>query len=362
MSTVILIHNDCLTWLRERPTASIHCCVTDAPYGLKFMGKRWDYDVPSVEIWREVLRVLKPGGTLLSFAGSRTQHRMAVNIEDAGFVLKDVLLWLNGQGFPKAADIGKQIDKKSDVRSKWAYVVPIGGLPNKQWDDWKSHALKPAYEPIIMAMKPNDGIYANNALTHGVAGLHIDACRVPGESVTINTFDNGAKPFGDAVGEPYTSRQSSRRYPANILHDGSDEVLAGFPNVKAGKAVRHRSGGKNCHSETEKPPMPDMGYGDDGSAARFFNRLGWSEDELRFMYQAKASKKEKGPGNNHCTVKPLALMRWLVRLVCPPDGVVLDPFMGSGTTGVACREEGFDFIGIERELDSYEIAKRRCEI
>lgn len=321
-----LIHDDCLVWLRAQPDESIHCCVTDAPYGLKFRGNNWDYKVPSVVLWVEVLRVLKPGGTLLCFAGPRTQHRMAVNIEDAGFKLCDVLLWLHGQGFPKAHDIGKKVS---------------------EFQGWKSHALKPAYEPIIMAMRPNDGSYANNALEHGVVGLNIEACRVPGESFTINTFDNGAKPFGDAVGEPYTSRQSSGRYPANILHDGSDEVRAGFPNVKAGKAVRHRSGGKNCHSDTKKPPMPDMGYGDEGSAARFF-------------YVAKANKAERGEGNNHPTVKPLALMRWLVRLVCPPDGVVLDPFMGSGTTGVACREEGFDFIGIERELESYETAVRRC--
>lgn len=326
MNKMTLINDDCLVWLRAQLDASIHCVVTDPPYGLKFMSKRWDYSVPSVELWREVLRVLKPGGTLLSFAGSRTQHRMAVNIEDANFKLCDVLLWLYGQGFPKAYDIGKKVS---------------------EFQGWKSHALKPAYEPIIMAMKPNVGSYANNALMHGVAGLNIDACRVPGGSVTINTFDNGAKPFGDAVGEPYTSRQSSGRYPANILHDGSDDVLAGFPNVKAGVAVRHRSGGKNCHSDTKKPPMPDMGYGDDGSTARFF-------------YCAKANKRERGKGNNHPTVKPLALMQWLVRLVCPPDGIILDPFMGSGTTGVACREEGFAFVGVERELESYETAVRRC--
>lgn len=359
------------------------------------MSKKWDYKIPSVEIWQEVLRVIKPGGTLLCFGGPKTAHRTAVNIEDAGFKLCDTLMWLYGQAMPHALDIGKSLDKKAGATREVIGTQRLTGAAAlttkekggtfsgctssvgrsvvidltapftdaaKQWDGWKSHALKPGYEPIIMAMKPNDGSYADNALKHGVVGLNIKACRVPGELVTINTFDNGAKPFGGAVGEPYTSRQSSGRYPANILHDGSDEVLAGFPNVKAGKAIRHRSGGKNCHSDTQKPPMPDMGYGDDGSAARFFNRLGWSEDELRFMYQAKASKKEKGPGNNHCTVKPVALMRWLVRLVCPTGGVVLDPFMGSGTTGVACREEGFDFIGIERELESYETAVRRCEI
>jgi site-specific DNA-methyltransferase (adenine-specific) len=312
------------------------------------MGKKWDYDVPSVELWREVLRVLKPGGTLLCFGGPKTSHRTAVNIEDAGFKLCDTLMWLHGQGMSHSLNLSKKMIEKHETNAA------------KKWEGWHSHHLGPGYEPIVMAIKDNEGTYIENAIKWGIGGLNAKACRIPGGEVTINTFDNGAKPFGDAVGEPYTSRKSSGRYPKNLLHDGSDEVLAGFPNVKAGKAIRHRSGGKNCHSDTQKPPMPDLGYDDSGSAARFFNRLGWAEDELRFRYCAKANKKERGEGNNHPTVKPLALMRWLVRLVCPPGGIVLDPFMGSGTTGVACREEGFNFIGIERESESYETAVKRC--
>ncbi len=269
MSKITLIHDDCLVWLRVQPDESIHCCVTDAPYGIKILSKRWDYKVPSVELWTEVLRVLKPGGTLLCFGGPKTSHRTAVNIEDAGFRLIDTMMWLYGTGMGRG------------------------------------RYLAPGYEPIVVAVK-------------GVGNLFIDSCRTP-----------------------------EGRYPKNVIHDGSPEVEQFFPQLgKAGKAIRHKSGGKNCHSETKKPPMPDMGYRDEGSASRFF-------------YCAKPSKQEKQLGK-HATQKPLALMRWLVRLVCPPDGVVLDPFMGSGTTGVACREEGFDFIGVERELESYETAVRRC--
>lgn len=344
----IAIHlGDSLEMLRKLSDASIHCCVTDPPYGLKFMGKKWDYDVPAVEIWAEVLRVLKPGGTLLSFAGSRTQHRMAVNIEDAGLRLCDTLLWLYGQGWPKGRNISKEIDRTLGVEQEiiGKHPCPAGNtkegnalkagkysMPDsvnitvpatdaaKQWDGWTSHALKPAYEPIIMAMKPNDGSYANNALTHGVAGLHIDTCRVGtegGGTHCTNRDENGKcrghKNAGRSTsGETFHAAESSGgRYPANILHDGSDEATA------------------------------DM-----GKAARFF-------------YCAKASKADRGEGNTHPTVKPQALMQWLVRLVCPPDGVVLDPFMGSGTTGVACAKEGFDFLGSERDTDSYATAKRR---
>jgi len=344
------------------------------------MSKRWDYDVPSVELWREVLRVLKPGGTLLSFAGSRTQHRMAVNIEDAGFHLKDTLLWLYGQGFPKGADIGKQLDKLAGARREVLGCVKGAGAKDltsfgnghnseynatapatdaaKQWDGWKSHALKPAYEPIIMAMKPNDGSYAANALTHGVAGLNIDACRVPspGENITTHArsaeSEQTAHPAFDFKAQETHQRagQALGRYPANILHDGSDEVLAGFPETKSGKLLRHhkmKASENNCMSGPNQARQPRQdSYGDEGSAARFF-------------YCTKANKKNRGEGNNHPTVKPQALMRWLVRLVCPADGVVLDPFMGSGTTGVVCAAEGFAFMGFERDQAYFDIARGR---
>ena len=206
-----IIQGDCLEVMKSVPDNSIDCVITDPPYGLKFMGKKWDYDVPSIEIWKECLRVLKPGGTALIFAGSRTQHRMAVNVEDAGFELKDCIMWLYGSGFPKATDISKQLDKghkrkvvgkydsrskfdgcerkemdvvtanvnlSSDTRGKVDITVPATEEA-KLWNGWKSHGLKPAYEPILVAMKPNDGTYANNALKWGVSGLNIDGGRIP---------------------------------------------------------------------------------------------------------------------------------------------------------------------------------------
>jgi len=169
----MIIQGDCLEVLKTYPDNHFTSVITDPPYGLFFMGKKWDYDVPSIEIWKECLRVLKPGGTLLCFAGSRTQHRMAVNIEDAGFYIKDCLMYLYGSGFPKATDVTKQLEKNGTI--------------NKTFEGYKSHALKPAYEPIIMAMKPNDGTYANNALKWGVSGINIDNGRIGTEDDTVRT-------------------------------------------------------------------------------------------------------------------------------------------------------------------------------
>lgn len=404
------VHAECQEWLDAQPESSIHCCVTDAPYGLStvsktgkrskggFMGKQWDYDVPSVEMWAALLRVLKPGGSLLCFAGTRTQHRMAVNIEDAGFRLVDTLMWIHGSGFPKAHDIGKQLDKlagaerevvghdasavarrnkkptnttqccKSDPDSVGVITAPATDAA-KQWDGWKSHALKPSYEPIILAMKPNEGSYAENALKHGVAGLNVEACRVPGEykwraspSTEFNHSSQSGGSFGDGP-------NPSGRYPPNLLHDGSDEVLAGFPGARSSGGGGHNTGERGgvgrWNAYTEQASGADglttPQYSDSGSAARFFPNLGWTEDELRFFYTAKANKNDRGDGNGHPTVKPVKLMRWLAKLVCPPGGTVLDPFMGSGTTAVACHVERLNFIGVEREAESVEIARNRVK-
>ena len=221
----------------------------------------------------------------------------------------------------------------------------------KLWDGWGT-ALKPAFEPIIVAMKPIDGTFVENALKWGVAGLNIDGGRVPTEdSVTINTWDNGAQPFGGGAGKPFTGREETQgRWPANILHDGSEEVLEGFPQSKsmAGGMSTGRNfgqgekeGGKN---------LPRTGHNDSGSAARFF-------------YTAKASRKERNAGGVNCihpTVKPLSLMTYLARLTATPTGgIVLDPFMGSGTTGMACKKTGRDFIGIELDEHYFEIAEKR---
>lgn len=268
---------DCLEVLRLMEDNSVDSIVTDPPYGLSFMGKKWDYDVPSVDIWVECLRVLKPGGHLLAFAGTRTQHRMCVNIEDAGFEIRDMIAWVYGSGFPK----GKS-------------------------------CLKPALEPITMARKR----------AKKVQPLNIDECRV-----------------GDSNG----------RWPANLMHDGSDEVTELFPESNGGahpkKANRRHSYGGSIGG-LEKESRVEMGS---GSAARFF-------------YVPKANRKDRDDGNSHPTVKPTDLMAYLCRLVTPPEGIVLDPFMGSGSTGKAAVREGFSFIGIEREEEYYAICESRISV
>ena len=365
---VRVIHGDCLEVLRTLPDCSVDAVVTDPPYGLSFMGKRWDYDVPSVEVWAECLRVLKPGGHLLAFAGTRTQHRMAVRIEDAGFEIRDMIAWVYGSGFPKSLDVSKAIDAKiqtggsapSNIRkrdmgdlyrphrlagtpgfgtSRGAAggkndldrnddetVAPLGTNEARQWQGWGT-ALKPALEPIAVARKPLVGTVAENVLTHGTGALNIDGCRVPTDD-NLNggayaesgrrTVMAGDKRDGAALGMFQPGKtvgtdfaQPPGRWPANLIHDGSEEVV------------------------------------------------GLTGDAARFFYCAKASKADREANNNHPTVKPTALMQYLCRLVTPPGGVVLDPFMGSGSTGKAAVREGFGFIGIEREQDYIEIARKR---
>ena len=299
---VEIVNGDSLLVLQLLDDNSVDAIVTDPPYGLAFMGKKWDYDVPSEELWRQCFRVLKAGGHMLCFAGTRTQHRMAVRIEDAGFEIRDMIAWVYGSGFPKSLDVSKAIDKAAGaerevvgkgISGKTAIWQEQGGMGDfnitapatpeaKQWQGWGT-ALKPAFEPITMARKPLIGTVAENVLQHGTGAINVDGCR---------------------VGE---------RWPANFIHDGSEEVTDLL-----------------------------------GSAARFF-------------YCAKASKRDRDEGNNHPTVKPTDLMRYLCRLVTPPDGTVLDPFMGSGSTGKAAVLEGFRFIGIEREEEYCEIAKARIK-
>ena len=343
-----LLLGDCLEVLRTLPDCSVDAVVTDPPYGLTFMGKRWDYDVPSVEVWAECLRVLKPGGHLLAFAGTRTQHRMAVRIEDAGFEIRDMIAWVYGSGFPKSLDVSKAIDKAAGAEREVVGVnansrpakrkggagfdaavggEALGDMPitapatpeAQQWSGWGT-ALKPALEPITVARKPLAGTVAANVLRWGTGGLNVDGCRVevdPADPVNSATYH--AKP-SVAYGK-FASKESGEarsmapppagRWPANLIHDGSEE------------------------------PCELLG------------------DAARFFYCAKASKADRGEGNNHPTVKPTELMRYLCRLVTPPSGVVLDPFMGSGTTGKAAMLEGFRFIGIERDPDYLRIAEQR---
>jgi DNA modification methylase len=470
-----LLNADCLKALKSMPDNCIDAIVTDPPYGLAFMGKKWDYDVPSVELWAECLRVLKPGGHLLAFAGTRTQHRMAVRIEDAGFEIRDMIAWVYGSGFPKSHDVSKAIDKlagrigyatesiKDILRkahqgsgrtltqlnevcgfeasgylrdsSTWASVLPPqdkwhvirdaldlpteldslfaeaerevigyqkrGNSVNtdfmsggnditapatdaaKQWEGWGT-ALKPSLEPVTVARKPLIGTVADNVLAHGTGGINIDGCRVEGgeraDQYRPENFNLPSGSFNAGI-------TVQGRWPANLIHDGSDEVVAMFPNTTPSKAsMRGEKTSAGTHSgwarESHKGFDSVRGHNDNGGSAS------------RFFYCAKASKRDRDEGldgfevkrtaamagnlvdgqrlsgdgtkistptraNIHPTVKPTDLMRYLCRLVTPPNGVVLDPFMGSGSTGKAAVLEGFRFIGIEREAAYFEIASAR---
>jgi len=352
----------------------IDACVTDPPYGLSFMGKAWDYDVPGTDIWTQVHDVLKPGAHLLSFFGSRTYHRGAIPIEDAGFEIRDQLMWIYGSGFPKSHNIGKAVDKlqgnerevvgknpnsrSAELQKKTVYesgfkdnaVITEG---NSEWEGWGT-ALKPAHEPIIMARKPFKGTVAENVLEHGAGGINIDECRVETEDIITN-HSRGEESavskgkYGDSKAQEthQTEGQKLGRFPANVMHDGSEEVQKIFPQTKSGKMKQHIEGGEyNVYGKMY--PRDVETIGDEGSASRFF-------------YCAKASKKDRDENNNHPTVKPTELMRYLCRLVTPKGGVVLDPFMGSGSTGKAAILSDFKFVGIELNEEYFEIACARVE-
>jgi hypothetical protein len=374
---VTLHIGDCLDVMRTLPDASVDAVVTDPPYGLSFMGKRWDYDVPSVEVWAECLRVLKPGGHLLAFAGTRTQHRMAVRIEDAGFEIRDMIAWVYGSGFPKSMDISKAIDRAAGVLKpegqgftvagyshapdkllhtapSKGYTPPAPATPEaQQWAGWGT-ALKPSLEPVTVARKPLIGTVAENVLAHRTGALNINGCRVDAEQrpqiVSNRRLDHNS--YGPGLGGSRSDGTTTQgRWPANLIHDGSDEVVRLFPQTTNGGAniseTRKAGSATNILSGTGLSKPSNLAYaGDSGSAARFF-------------YTAKASRDDRDHGNNHPTVKPTDLMRYLCRLVTPPSGTVLDPFMGSGSTGKAAMLEGFEFIGIEREPQYFAIAEQR---
>lgn len=292
-----LILGDCLIKLKDIEDNSIDSVVTDSPYGISFMGSKWDYDVPSVEIWKECFRVLKPGGHLLSFAGSRTYHRMAVNIEDAGFEIRDQIMWVYGSGFPKSHNL------------------------KDEWKGWGT-ALKPAHEPICLARKPlHKKTIVENVLEYKTGAINIDDCK---------------------VGE---------RWPANFLHDGLEEEWSKyFYCPKANKKDRD----EGCEN-LEAKEIAGKGNGLARSCETCgANTMDGCDCEDRTYSNPKRT-------NHHPTVKPTELMRYLVRLVTPKDGTVLDPFMGSGSTGKACILENKGFIGIELSEDYINIAKSRIE-
>ena len=335
------------------------------------MGKEWDHGVPGTEFWEIIRASCKPGAMLMSFGGTRTFHRLTCAIEDAGFEIRDCLMWVYGSGFPKSHDISKAIDKAAGVwRGKAGAPIaedskrsfgqhyernskePPATDAARIWNGYGT-ALKPAWEPIIVAMNPLDGTFANNALTYGVAGLNVDGGRVK----TIPRKTGTRNPRARAgSGNCYTGSDGRRqmeydkitqgRFPANLIHDGSDEVVGQFPRSIDGTAGR-RSDGVGLFNMGGHNKWGS--YGGAGSAARFF-------------YCAKASRKERGEGNTHPTVKPLALMEYLLNLLqSPTGGVVLDPFAGSGSTLVAARRLGRKAIGIELEEDSCEITESRLD-
>ena len=496
---VKVFNDDCLNVLREMPSNSVDAIVSDPPYGISFMAKKWDYDVPSVEVWKEAVRVLKPGGHALIACGTRTQHRMVCNIEDAGFEVRDVVSWIYGSGFPKSLNISKAIDKaagaerevvgKSEYATRASKSQPYkqgeqGAMDDrnitapateaaKQWDGWGT-ALKPSCEFFTLCRKPlSESTVAKNVLKWGTGVINIDGCRVENkdltgkrlnvessswekdqnhycscannasekpkhstlgikvssavESADTSSIEKAKMPLADtskedigcldgtnqgnmftnssteacgsqqtgeskmdmksttstgtsstiesrtcnACAKPITSHSTSAntsqgkkssqqgeskqknaesvgRFPANLIHDGSQEVMDLFPETK--------SGGKAANNDN---------YNNNGD--EFISNLGASVSEYkansgsaaRFFYCPKASKKDRNEGNNHPTVKPTALMAYLCRLITPTGGVVLDPYMGSGSTGKAAVREGFRFVGIELDPDYYEICKAR---
>ena len=351
----------------------IDACVTDPPYGLSFMGNAWDYDVPSVVIWNQVYNVLKPGSHLLSFFGSRTYHRGVIPIEDAGFEIRDQLMWLYGSGFPKSHNIGKAVDKvQGNKREIYPKYEPFGRegrkssgkakfgakgwetkpkirltKGNSEWEGWGT-ALKPAHEPIVMAKKPFKGTVANNVLEHGTGGINIHECRVGDKGGTKD------KPTGDGIrsnqvfgvyGSCKTVELDQGRFPANVMHDGSDSVQDLF-------------GDKSRYFYCAKASKQDRDEGLD----EFENKI--TQGMRSNAGPALVGDNESGRTtrkNNHPTVKPTELMRYLCRLVTPKGGVVLDPFMGSGSTGKAAVAEGFSFVGIEMNENYFDVACARID-
>ena len=469
---VKLMLGDNIEKLRELPDNFVDSIITDPPYGLSFMNKKWDYDVPSIDFWKEALRVLKPGGHVLSFGGTRTYHRMVVNMEDAGFEIRDQIMWVYGSGFPKSHNIGKAIDKiegndREIVReettsfkvnnTKENNVINVGTFANnfsKQTDEngyrintitkgqsdyegWGT-ALKPANEPICVARKPlSEKTIAENVLKHGTGGINIDGCRI-GTDDKLGR-DNKTTPFqsgnnwsinnGISKGIE-TNFDVDGRFPANLIIECTcDEVIPGNKgevkksNGRVRENHKYNSVGNmgsydgegtidnyndkgDIHTNPDCPcRLLDEQSGDSKSSKgkeRKVNNVGsfgggtTNENNeyndtggaSRFFYVPKVSKKERNMGldnfedkssvrvnaprdneeektksqkNNHPTIKPINLLTYLVRLITPQNGIVMDCYMGSGSTGIAALLEGFQFIGMEMDEEYFNIAEARID-
>ncbi len=391
----MIIHGDCVDVMEDliKKKVRFESIVTDPPYELGFMGKDWDKSgiANSKYMWSLAFKLLQPGGHLLAFSSTRTYHRMAVAIEDAGFEIRDMISWLYGQGFPKSLDISKAIDKEAgvdrevvgqhiqckndrkpgnslegskDASLAWQHDLTVPSTDEaKQWQGWGT-ALKPAQENIVVARKPLIEGYtvSENVLTTGTGGLNIDGCRVAlsdgddprlGGKGSWSTTNMANNIYGGEWEGKRVSSSEKGRWPANVVHDGSDEVeeaFAKFGVTKCGDGKdwsreKAHGTGKSATYFGVKPT--GQHYSDSGTVSRYF-------------YCAKTSKRERA-GSKHPTVKPLALMKWLVTLVTPPDGTVLDPFCGTGTTCVAAKELGFDFVGIELDEETAEFARNRLD-
>ena len=329
-----IINGDSAAVLKQFASDSIDAVITDPPYGIEFLGKEWDQDTGAIDIWRECLRVLKPGGHLLAFSAARTYHHLATNVESVGFEIRDQLMWIYASGFPKAQDIGKAIDKR--------------GVAN-EWHGWKT-ALKPAHEPIVMARKPFKGSTTDNVLEHGVGALNIDATRIestPERIAEVRRINAaGGLPAADGIDKYGTIGEANRnkrqqyqlaegRYPSNVVGEIADYQKY-FYCPKVSRRERHRG-----FEQQNIPTNPEGMYAVDGTGVQY------------------NSNKYKAVGNNHPTVKPVALMRYLIKLVTPAGAHILDPFSGSGSTGMACKELARGFTGIDLDGHYCEIAEKR---
>lgn len=368
-----LLKGDNLELLKTLEDNSIDSIVTDPPYGLKFMNKKWDYSVPSKEFWEEVYRVLKPGGHVLSFGGTRTYHRMVVNLEDAGFEIRDCISWLYGSGFPKSMNIGKQVDRiqgnerevvgerelqgtaihEGNHRPEDMNTIPItkGTSPQEGFGT----GLKPAQELICMARKPiSEKTITDNVLKWGTGGINIDGCRIGSDIIKIR---GGGREFKDGFNGGWKNNCGNvnvGRFPANIILDEeAAKVLDSQSGIsKSSGASRFFYVAKALSKER------DLGLGEGFEEKDKFEDKSQMFQNVEDGSFAREIKKVK---NNHPTVKPINLLIYLVRLVTPPNGIVLDPYMGSGSTGIATLLEGFDFIGMELDEDYFKIASARID-
>lgn len=409
---------DCRTVLETMGECSVDAVVTDPPYELGFMGKSWDKAGVSYEpaTWSAVHRVLKPGGHLLAFGGSRTFHRIAVAIEDAGFEIRDTISWLYGSGFPKSHDIGKavnaqqklggcsvQLRREAAMGANYTPSEVVGqrgtatvySAPSSKpveymeaptedavkWSGWGT-ALKPAWEPVIVARKRPIGTIAENVLAHQTGAMNIEACRIPAtdgyekmwdKPMSTNISAPGGANFNSGTGVQHvvdlSHKKPSGRWPANVILDEDSARMIDEQAGSRGGGYGVRGGANRTDGDIFSglgATGEVVGYGDSGGPSRFFYCPKASKSERNFgVPQPDFDTKEFGKhryANFHPTVKPIELMRYLCRLVTPTGGVVLDPFMGSGSTGCAALMEGFSFIGVEREEAYAEIARNRLEV